>query len=150
MFAAWSRGLTRIHLGGALMRIFVKIRFVERSADNGLDMKCRIAPYQAKLALPQLVALEKPQGLLREYMFVRDRAAALAELKAAGYYFDALWYEKPVSPARYYDSVNFPEERCKCAVKIAEMIVNLPTYYPKAELARAREILRKYKVEEVR
>ena len=146
LFGKVARGLTRIHLGGAWMRMLLKLHFVEKSADNRLDLSRGIAPYQAKLALPQLKTLEKPQGRLRDYAFVRDRRRTLAELKEAGYYFDALWYERPVSPERYYRKVDFPEESCPVAVEVARTIVNIPTYYEEDELSAAWKIIRRHEV----
>lgn len=148
VFGKIARGLTRMHLGGAWMRMLLKVHFVEKSADNRLDLTRGIAPYQAKLALPALKLLEKPQGRLREYAFVRDRRRTLSELKAAGYYFDALWYERPVSPERYYKKVHFPEESCPVAVKVARTIVNVPTYYTKDELSEAWKIIRRHELED--
>ena len=146
LFGRIARGLTRVRLGGIFMRMLVRIHFVEKSADNRLDIECSIAPYQAKLALPQVKLLEKPQGRIRDYTFVRDRAKLLAELKAAGYYFDAFWYERPVSPERYYKKVDFPEKDCPVAVEAARTIINIPKYCSKQELATAWRIIRRYEI----
>ena len=82
MWGLWCRKLTRIHLGGALMRCLVKIHFVERSADNKLDLTRKIAPFEAKLALEQVRELK--DGVLREFCLVRDRSEVLAKLRAPG------------------------------------------------------------------
>ena len=81
---------------------------------------------------------EKP---LREFYFVKNRNETLQKLKQAGYYFEGFWYERPVSPARYYKKVHFPEKTCPNAVYAAEHIVNLPNYYSKRELEPARKII---------
>ncbi|MBQ6460880.1 DegT/DnrJ/EryC1/StrS aminotransferase family protein [Candidatus Saccharibacteria bacterium] len=145
LFGAICRGLSYIHLGGPLMRLLVKIHFVEKSADNKLDLNCRINKFEAKLALRQLKKLnsrgEKP---LREFYLVNNREEVLSKLRKAGYFFDGFWYERPVSPERYYKKVNFPEEACPVATEVAKRIVNLPTYYNKKELAKAREIIKEY------
>ena len=75
---------------------------------------------------------------------MRDRSEVLAKLRAAGYYFDGFWYEKPVSPERYYAKVKFPEAECPVAVEVAKTIINLPKYYPERELKVAREIIKPY------
>ena len=97
------------------------------------------------MALRQLKKLnsrgEKP---LREFYLVNNREEVLSKLRKAGYFFDGFWYERPVSPERYYKKVNFPEEACPVATEVAKRIVNLPTYYNKKELAKAREIIKEY------
>ena len=131
------------------MRGLVKLHFVERSADNRLDLEHKMPKFEAKLALRQLKALNKSgEGVLREFYLVDNREEVLKELKRAGYYFDGLWYEKPVSPVRYYRKVHFDENRCKNATFVAKHIVNLPRYYSKAELAPARKIIEKHLIKE--
>lgn len=145
LFGSLCRKLTRIHLGGVLMRFLLKVRFVERSADNKLDLERKPADFEAKLALEQLKSLPKSNNKpLREFYFVKNRPAALNELKEAGYYFDGFWYEKPVSPIRYYKKVHFNEEACPVGTMVAEKIINLPTYYSKKDLERAKKIIEKY------
>ena len=142
------RGLTGVHLGGALMRCLVKIHWVEKSADNKLDLERKISKFEAKLALKQMKGLKKAgEPALREFCLVREREEVLARLKQAGYYFDGFWYEKPVSPKRYYKKVHFPEAECPVATEVAEQIINLPTYYSKKDLAPARKIIEEYLVE---
>ncbi len=148
LFGAICRGLTYVKLGGALMRLLVKIHFVERSADNRLDMTQRISKFEAKLALRQFKGLKKTGELpIRGFNLVRDRSEVLAKLRKAGYYFDGLWYEKPVSPERYYKKVHFPEAKCPVAVEVAEQIVNTPCYYSKKDLIGANKIISEYKEE---
>ncbi|MBO7717875.1 DegT/DnrJ/EryC1/StrS aminotransferase family protein [Candidatus Saccharibacteria bacterium] len=144
-FGVIARVLTRVHLGGIFMRVLVKIHWVEKSADNRLDLTRRLCRFEAARALLQVKSLtyggERP---LREFCFVKNRREVLSKLKAAGYYFDGFWYEKPVSPERYYRRIDFPEEKCKNAVYAAKHIVNLPTYYRKKELEPARKIIAEY------
>lgn len=142
MWGSLCRRLTRVHLGGVLMRFLIRTRLVERSADNKLDLSRTLAPFEAKLALEQFRKLGK--GPLRDFALVQNRGEVLKELRAAGYYFDGFWYEKPVSPERYYASVGFPEEACPTAVKVSQTIINLPRYYKSSDLAGARKIIRKY------
>lgn len=146
LFGLLCRKLTRVHLGGIIMRALLKLHFVERSADNRLDLTRRSAHFEAKLALRQLKTLknEKP---LRSFYLVDNREEVLAKLKAAGYFFDGFWYERPVSPERYYKKVHFDEEKCPVATEVAKRIVNLPNYYSKKELAEAIKIIGQYKEE---
>ena len=127
------------------MRCLVKIHWVEKSADNKLDLERKIAKFEAKLALKQLKDLKKSgEGPLREFALVKDREELLKKLASAGYYFGGFWYERPVSPERYYKKVHFPEDKCSVAVEVAEKIINLPTYYSKEDLAPARKIIAEY------
>lgn len=148
IFGATARGLSHIHLGGIWMRILVKVHWVEKSADNKLDLTRKIAKFEAKMALDQLKNLRKyDKGPLREYCLVKDRSRVLSTLRDKGYYFDGLWYEKPVSPERYYKKVRFPESNCPVAVKVANSIINLPTHYSKKDLTPAEELIKKYREE---
>ncbi|MBQ9018074.1 DegT/DnrJ/EryC1/StrS aminotransferase family protein [Candidatus Saccharibacteria bacterium] len=145
LFAGAVRGLAHVHLGGFLMRILLGLRFVEKSADNRLDFTRRMPYFEAKIALRQLPTC---RGVDRDFCLVHDREKCLAELKRAGYHFAGFWYEKPVSPERYYQKVKFPEGKCKVATEVAKQIVNIPTYYSRGELKKAREIIKKYEITE--
>lgn len=143
LFGAISRGLTRLHLGGVFMKFLVFTHQVQRSADNKLEMNRKISKFEAKLALSQLQSLSD-EGPIRNFFLVKDREELLKKLREAGYYFDGFWYEKPVSPARYYDKVGFPEDSCPVAVEVAKKIVNVPTFYTEEELEPALKIINKY------
>lgn len=144
-FGGLCRGLMHLHLGGGLMRGLVKIHWVEKSADNKLDLMRKISKFEAKLALKQFKTLKKPgEAPLREFYLVRDREEVLKKLADAGYYFGGFWYERPVSPERYYKKVHFPEKDCPNAVFVAEHIINFPTYYTKNELSEAYKIIEPY------
>lgn len=144
VFGLWCRRLTRIKLGGILMKVLTGIHFVEKSADNKLSLKHLPTSFEAKLALAQLKKTEDTQEKIREFYLVQDRDNLLAELKKAGYYFSGFWYEKPVSPERYYKKVHFDEEACPVAVEVSQRIINLPNYYSKKELEPAIKIIKKY------
>ena len=145
LFGAISRGLSYIKLGGAFMRCLVKIHWVEKSADNKLDLERKIAKFEAKLALKQLKNLKKSgEPPLREFYLVRDRREVLKKLQEKGYYFGGFWYEKPVSPERYYKKVHFPEDKCTVATEVAAKIINFPTYYSKKDLEPAHKIIAEY------
>jgi hypothetical protein len=131
------------------MRLFVKLHFVEKSADNKLDLTRRCTKWQAKLALEQLNGLKKTgEGAIRDFYLVNDRDKCLRELKKAGYHFDGFWYEKPVSPERYYEKVHFPESECKVATETAAQIINFPKYYKKTDLEKAFNIIKPYLIKE--
>lgn len=145
LFGAISRGLSYVKLGGPFMRALIKIHWVEKSADNKLDLRRKIAKFEAKLALEQIKKLKRAgEGRLREFRLVKDRKNLLKELKKSGYYFDGFWYERPVSPERYYKKVHFPEEECPVATKVASEIINIPTFYGKKDLTEAYKIIKKY------
>jgi perosamine synthetase len=145
LFGAIAQGLSYVHLSGVWMRILTKIHWVEKSADNKLDLDRKIAKFEAKLALKQLKNIKKSgEKPLREFYLVRNRNEVLKKLRKNGYFFGGLWYERPVSPKRYYKKVHFPEEKCPVATEVAGKIINFPTYYNKEELAGAREIIKEY------
>ncbi|MBQ3441218.1 DegT/DnrJ/EryC1/StrS aminotransferase family protein [Candidatus Saccharibacteria bacterium] len=145
LFCAVCRGLSYVHLGGVLMRFLILTHQVEKSADNKLDLSRRPPKFVAKLAMKQIKGFHhRGQPKLREFYLIRNREEALLKLQKAGFYFNSFWYEKPVSPARYYKKVQFPEKDCPEAVRIAEQIINFPTYYKKQDLGKAHEIIKPY------
>lgn len=145
MLGAICRGMMVVRAGGVLMRLFIKMHWVEKSADNKLDLKHQISKFEARLALAQFKDLRKSgEPALREFYLVNNRDEVLKKLRLARYFFDGFWYEKPVSPQRYYKRVHFPEAQCPNAVYVSEHIINFPTYYPQNKLARARRIVEPY------
>ena len=83
--------------------------------------------------------------ILRTFYLIWRRDKVLKELMKSGYYFGGFWYEKPVSPERYYKKVHFPEKECPNAVEVSKQIVNFPTFYDKKDLAAAKKIIKKYR-----
>lgn len=149
VFGALCRCLNYVHLGGLLMRLLLKIHWVEKSADNSLDLRHKPSKFEAKLALKQLKALKKNgEKPLREFYLVNNRDEVLSRLAKKGYHFGGFWYEKPVSPIRYYKKVRFPEKDCPTATFVAEHIINFPTYYRKKDLAKAYQIIAEYLITE--
>ncbi len=144
VFGLWCRRLTRLKLGGILMKVLIGLHFVERSADNKLNLKYLPTSFEAKLALEQLKKIKENSKKVREYYLVHNRDDVLMKLKKAGYYFSGFWYEKPVSPERYYKKVHFDEEACPIAVEVSQKIINLPNYYSKSELEPAVKIIEEY------
>lgn len=130
------------------MRLLVKLHWVEKSADNRLDLTRRPSKFEARLALKQLENLKKTgEGPLRDFYLVENRAELLTKLARHGYYFGGFWYEKPVSPERYYKKVHFDETNCPNAVYVSEHIVNIPRNYTKKELTSALSLIKKYREE---
>ena len=87
------------------------------------------------------------EGRIREFYLVNNRDELLKELQQKGYFFGGFWYEKPVSPERYYEKVKFPEEACPNAVYAAEHIINLPNYYTRRDLEPALKMIKSYQKE---
>lgn len=145
VFAGLSRTFWSIGLGKAILAVCVKFRWIEKSADAELSLETRLTHWQAKLAREQLDKL--PKTPLREHAFVKNRDQLLQELKHNGYDFCEIWYDTPVSPVRYALEADFPADRCPNTVKVAQHIINLPTWYPEAKLTRAREIIKPYEVD---
>ena len=143
LFGAIYRTLSYIKLEKAWMWLLLKLHFVERSADNSLDLERRPAHFEAKLALEKFQKLS-PRRPLRDYRLVNNREVVLKKLREAGYFFDGFWYEKPVSPTRYYHKVHFPEAGCPVAMAVSNSIVNFPNYYPKKSLSKAYKIVEEY------
>lgn len=149
LFTGMSRGLNSIHLGGVIMKCFLAIRFVERSADSELDLKRRPPKFVTKIALKQIKDFHhRGQGVIRDFYLVKDRDEVLKKLRVAGYFFDSFWYEKPVSPSRYYKEVKFPEQKCPVAVEVSKEIINFPRYYSAKELEPALKIIKPYLIKE--
>lgn len=145
MFGAKYRALAHIHLNGVYMKILLALHLVQKSADNKLEMNRKISKFEAKRALRQMELLNKDgEEKIRDFYLVHNRSELLEELKAAGYFFSGFWYEKPVSPERYYKNVDFKEESCPVAVEVAEKIINIPKYYSEEDLRKAMEIIKKY------
>lgn len=145
MLGAACRGMMVVRAGGVLMRLLVKIHWVEKSADNKLDLERKMSKFEARLALPKFKNLRKSgEPALREFYLVQNRDEVLKKLRTARYFFDGFWYEKPVSPRRYYKRVHFPEAECPNAVFVSEHIINFPTYYRRGELTKARKIAEPY------
>lgn len=143
------RIFTYLGLGKILTAILLKLGCIERSADSRLSVKTRLTHWQAKLALEQFKRLpKKSRPPLRDHYFVEDREELLKKLRKLGYHFDEIWYDVPVSPARYYKKMRYDEKSCPVATKAAKEIINLPTYYKKSDLTTAYKIIKEYKIDD--
>lgn len=144
VFGALIRGGYHIGLGKVFTAILVKLHWIARSADAELAENVRLTHWQAKLARKQLSKL--PKTPLREFTLVREREELLRKLERRGARLCEIWYDTPVAPARYAEEAGFPTEECPHTVRVAQEIVNLPTWYPEKKLHNARELIREYEV----
>ena len=148
LFAAIARGLSHLRLERPWLGLLLKLRWIERSADIKLSTDTTISYWQAKLALKQLKNLKN--SALREFYLVDNRGACLKELKKHGYRLEEFWYEVPVAPERYYESVGYPERNNPNAVFFAQHVVNIPTWYRtkrhKKEVAEAKRIIKSHEL----
>ena len=139
VFGWLARGLYHLGLGRFFLGALHRLHWLARSADAVLDPDQTLPDWQAKLALAQLADL--PTTPLREHYFVQNRPAVLQTLARSGYHLEEIWYDTPVSPARYAKEAAFPTQTCPQTAWVAAHIVNLPTWYPEAKLAPARAII---------
>ena len=144
VFGVLLRASFHFHLEKIVAGGFIKLHLIERSADAPLDLTHRLAHWQSKLALEQLKTL--PKTPLRKFYFVKNREQLLKKLKKSGYNFDEIWYDVPVSPARYYKKTGFDETACPTATEVAKKIINLPTWIGKEKLKTAEKIIEEYKI----
>lgn len=142
VFGWLARGLYHLGLGRFFLGALHRLHWLARSADAVLDPDQALPDWQAKLALAQLSAL--PATPLREHYFVQDRPAVLQSLARAGYQLTEIWYDTPVSPARYAAEAAFPTKACPQTAWVAAHIVNLPTWYPEDKLVSARAIIQQH------
>ena len=147
-FGVLIRASFSLHLYKFVTGTLLKLHLIERSADAPLDLSRRPAHWQSKLALEQLENMPKNKKPVREFMFVKNREKLLEKLKKNGYNFDEIWYDVPVSPARYYKNSGFDEKACPVATEVAKKIINLPTWINKERLKKAEKIIKEHENEE--
>ena len=145
VFGWLARGLYHLGLGRFFLGALHRLHWLARSADAVLDPDQTLPDWQAKLALAQLADL--PTTPLREHYFVQNRHAVLQTLARSGYHLEEIWYDTPVSPARYAKEAAFPTQTCPQTAWVAAHIVNLPTWYPETQLAPARALIQQHLTE---
>ena len=145
VFGWLARGLYHLGLGRFFLGALHRLHWLARSADAVLDPDQTLPDWQAKLALVQLSDL--PTTPLREHYFVQNRSAVLQTLARSGYHLEEIWYDTPVSPARYAKEAAFPTQTCPQTAWVAAHIVNLPTWYPETQLAPARALIQQHLAE---
>lgn len=151
VLACLVRGLMPIGLGKYLLAVMYRTGLAVRSADGGTQADVQLPHWQAALALQQLQQLDSnvarrldkqqqylqhlaaysPQhssNAVRLPLMVENRDQVVKQLKQSGYWVEDMWYEVPVSPARLYQAVDFPEADCPVAVALAARTINLPTH----------------------
>ena len=142
VFGWLARGFYHLGLGRFFLGALHRLHWLARSADAVLDPDQVLPDWQAKLALAQLSTL--PATPLREHYFVQNRPAVLQSLARAGYQLAEIWYDTPVSPARYATEAAFPTKACPQTTWVAAHIVNLPTWYPETKLSPARALIQQH------
>ncbi|MBQ2660264.1 DegT/DnrJ/EryC1/StrS family aminotransferase [Candidatus Saccharibacteria bacterium] len=147
VFGTIIRALYRVHLNKYLTALLLKLHFIERSADAPLDLTRRPAHWQSKLILEQLEKMPKSPTKIRSFDLVENRDVLLKTLRKKGFVFGEIWYDTPVSPARYYKNSGFDEKACPIATEVAKTIINLPSWYEKSALAPAEKLIIKHKKE---
>ena len=153
LFGAEIRGLYHFsvrkrNLGRIFTAFLLKIHFIEKSADAELSLDRRATLWQARRAQKILENLPKNRPPMRDFRLVKDREKVLKELEKQGYIFQDTWYDCPVSPERYYQKVHFPEQECPVAVRLSKQIINIPTWYSKASLKSAYDLIKRYEIRE--
>jgi len=149
---AWTtRALYPLGLGRFVLALAYKLKLAIRSADGGNHPDQKLPNWQARLALEQVENIDqkvanrlsnqrkywkklskfttkKSSNAVRFPLLVANQSAVFSALKQAGYFFEDVWYEVPVSPARLYDEVDFPEADYPVATEVSQRIINLPTH----------------------
>ena len=157
IMAVAVRGTHGIGLGKYILAVAYKLKLAIRSADGPLDRTRKLPAWQAKRALwrfeqldsdlerrRQLVqlyrkalgggatilpfALKAGSAPVRVPLISTERDAIIARLKQHGFFFEDIWYDKPVSPARLYGKVQFNEVAYPNAVIAAGSVYNVPTH----------------------
>lgn len=142
ILGAIIRGGYHIGLGKVFTAAFLQFHWIKKSADAELNLETRLTHWQAKLATRQLTNL--PSTPLREYACVQKRDKLLRVLRLKGYYLDEIWYDTPVSPARYANEANFPTSECPNTVKVAAEIINYPSWYDAEQIAPIKDVVRQW------
>lgn len=144
VFGRWIRFWYHLKLGKIFTAVLLKLHFIKKSADAGLDLDVKLPNWQAKLALARLKKRDKSPD--REWRLVENRTELLKELEEHGFYLNEIWYDTPVSPERYKKEAAFPDQECPNTVRIASQIINIPLWYTEKQLAPVLEIIKKYEV----
>lgn len=158
----------RVYLGRGIAALAMKTGLILRSSDGDVLPDTTLTGWQSSLALEQfenisnVCALRHKNALalstdlraripeaifssgsapLRLPLLVSNRDAVEARLEKAGFHFTDIWYNVPISPVRYYDSLNYPEDENPEATQIAKKILNLPTLIQPKKLQKAIDII---------
>lgn len=157
-----------IVIGKVIHRLMFSLKLANHSADGNIHLDRRLSHWQANLAGQRLAVLDSLNtsrqqrmelyeqafgsklisqgGTLRAAIKVTDRHAAIAELLKAGFALDDTWYDRPIGPARKYDSSSYPVADCPESVSLSQSIINLPTHdeVDLADISKMIEIVSRY------
>lgn len=122
--------------------LVLKLKLLEKSADSKLDTSLTMPNWQARKLFSKISHAKTTTKPLRIPLLVKNQSAALNLLQENGYHFQDFWYEKPVSPKRYYHKVNLEEQKFPEAVKISKHIINLPGCLSDQELSKIKTLLK--------
>ena len=170
-FPLWSilvRKTYEMGFGRYLLSGIYKLGFAVKSSDGTIERNEKMAHWQAKLATIRFVQLAEAKrrrdtlvrvyqeslgstlisadGSLRVALHAKQRDEALGELRESGYNLDDIWYDRPIGPARKYDPSTYPESNCPHSLRLAGLIINLPTHQEitTADAKRIAGIVKKY------
>ncbi len=153
---AWTtRAFYPVKIGQYIMAVAIKMKLVVRSADGDVNTKEALPNWQAKQALAQLMSLSEaaenrrrnallygqflqaktPSSLqgsgvapARVPLLLENRDEVISYLKKYGVQANDVWYDIPVSPARFYKKVAYSEANNPVAVRVSAALINLPTH----------------------
>lgn len=153
---AWlTRALYPVGIGRYVMGASIRLGWVVRSADGGVDETMTLPHWQARVACRQVRALtttavrrrkkaqeytallgdlvpvgtEQPGAApVRVPLLASNRDDVVAHLAAHKVQVNDIWYDVPVSPQRLYDKVKYPVDECPKAVQISQRLMNMPTH----------------------
>jgi len=144
-----------IGVGRYVMAVAIRLGLVVRSADGVVNTSQAMPHWQAKRVLAQLQQLqaiaaaryEKASAYLPELaqfaprqvgqqgsaplrvpLLLSNRSEVVSHLRAHGVQASDIWYDTPIGPQRFYETVDYPEAECPVAVRVAARLINLPTH----------------------
>lgn len=123
------------------MGIMLGLKLVSRSADDEVNLVRGLPDWQADLILADFKKLSGREKPLRRPVVVKNRTRAILMLEEMGIVARDFWYERPISPERYYQKMHFPEEDCPNATKLARGILNLPGYLGERQIDKIKREL---------
>lgn len=155
LIAGATRLFYPLGLGKYVMSAAIRLKLVTRSADGEVNTDETMPHWQARLAVLQLRELDMAvarrrekaaaytkglkahiptdacqsgASLIRVPLLVENPSRVIAALAEKGIHAADVWYDVPVSPARFFDQANYPVKECPVAVKTAARLVNVPTH----------------------
>ncbi len=153
----YVRWLYPAHLGKLLLKVYLRLGFVLRSADGGPERQtlpnwyCVQVLRQLKRLNYSIMARNKnakmyqsslkesvkiPLSLMTTEVFtairfpllIEDRKKFLNIAKSRGIHISDTWYDTPIAPRRFMEASGYIMGSCPVAESIAARIINLPTH----------------------